>query len=277
MPHISIIIPTYNCGKYIGEAIESVLNQSYKNLELIIVDGGSQDDTEDIAKGYEKDKRCIFIKKPGYGISAARNYGIKIAQGSFIAFLDGDDLFLNDKILKQVHFLQKYKRENICYTNRVYFNSKTKKEIESTYYHFSGDIFYFLKKSNFIHPSALMARKEIFKDNLFDENLPSHEDWEFFLRLSAKGIRFAFINEILTKIRIREKSITTDIIMMNNTRKEVGLRAKRYWKEFKKNINPFIYNRQQTLLRYLKFKIKAFVIGFPKRKCFRRPVPQELL
>lgn len=267
MIKVSVVMPTYNCGDCLDEAIKSVLNQSYKDLELIIVDGGSRDSTDAVLERYRRDPQVRYVKRPNYGISAARNYGIKLAQGELIAFLDGDDLFLDDKILKQVRFFEK-NRFDICYTNRIYFNSATKQEKISTYYHFSGDIFYYLKRNNFIHPSVVMARKRVFNNNLFDESLATHEDWELFLRLASKGICFAFINEALTKIRIRESSIQSDTAGMDATRKEVGMRAKEYWKNFKREMSLASVKGYKAILRYLKFKIGAFLIGFPKHKKF---------
>jgi len=277
MTKVSVVIPTFNCGPYLGEAIKSVLGQSCEDMEIIIVDGGSSDSTETVALGYEGKARLKFIKKSGYGISAARNYGVKIAEGDFIAFLDGDDVFMSDKISRQIRYLTDHTDCEICYTNMIYFNSATQKEVETTYYLFSGDIFYYIKRNNFIHPSAVMARRSVFDKVLFDERLITHEDWEFFFRLAAGGVRFALIPEALSKIRVRERSISTDTKGMDNTRREVGLLARKYWKEFKKDMGFASPNGRRAISRYIRLKTKAALKGFPARKCFNRPVPQELV
>lgn len=277
MPKVSVIMPTYNCGEYLREAISSVLTQSYDDLELIVVDGGSRDSTDSVAQSFGSDPRFIYVKKPGYGISAARNHGIKIARGEIVAFLDGDDLFLKDKLLKQIRFFERHGRKGICYTDKIYFNSATGKEMPCTYYPFSGDIFYYLKRNNFIHPTTVMAKRDEFSKDLFDESLPSHEDWELFLRLSARGVRFIFMNEPLSKIRVRERSVSQDSGGMGATRRIVGHKGKQYWKEFKKTMNFYSIKGLLAVLRYLKFKIGAFLIGFPGKECFNRPLPMELL
>jgi glycosyltransferase involved in cell wall biosynthesis len=274
---VSVIMPAYNCGKYIKESIESVLRQSYKDTELLVIDGGSVDNTDEILQRYVEKSKCVYVKKPGFGISAARNFGIRSAKGDLIAFLDADDLFVDGYIARQAAFFEKNKDCDICYTDRVYFDTIAGIETPSPYYHFRGDIFYYLKRNNFIHPSALMARRHIFENNLFDETIKSHEDWEFFLQIAAKGIRFMFIDEPLSKIRMRPGSVTTQAESFDATRREVGLRAKRYWKEFKSTMTPFSCEGRRAMMRYLKLKVKAALIGFPYRACFRKPLPMELL
>lgn len=278
MPQVSVIIPTYNCVHYLKDSITSVLNQSYGDFELIIVDDGSTDNTEAIIKTYSGDPRVKYIKKHNrVGLSAARNTGIKIAQGELIVFLDADDIFLEDKILKQVRLFKKKRLCKICYTNELYFKEGKKKEMLSNRYHFSGDVFYYLKRSNFIHISTVMVKKKILEEYLFDEHLHSHEDWELFLRIAYKNIDFLYIKDTLSKIRIRQDSMTINKDTMNTSRTEVGMRAKIYWGDFKKCMQPFSLRGQKTILRYIKIKTKAFFIGFPKSNRFNRPVPQELL
>ena len=104
---VSIITPVYNGEKYIEKCIESVLNQTYKNLEMIIVDDGSIDNSENIIKKYTKENSFIkYIKlKENRGISNARNVALKNATGRFVAFLDCDDIYYKDKIKKQVNFM----------------------------------------------------------------------------------------------------------------------------------------------------------------------------
>lgn len=267
----------YNSGKYIGESIESVLNQSYKDLELIVVDASSPDNTDEILKRYRGDPRLIYAKTPNRGISYGRNYGIRAASGDLIALSDGDDLFMNEKISKIVRYFEKHSSDDICYTNAIYFNSATNKEIPSMYCHFSGDIFYYLKRSNFIHPSTLAARREVLKENLFDGSIPPHEDWELVLRLAFKGFRFGFIKEPLTKIRVIEKSVSTDLKGMEAGRRATGLKGREYWKAFKKEMSITSLTGVKATLRYLEFKVSAFFIGFPNGKRFNRPIARELV
>ena len=102
---VTVIVPSYNSAKFLPETISSVLNQSYTNLELIIVDDGSTDNTSEVVNSYLSDSRCVYIKKANAGVSLARNDGAKIAKGSYIAFLDADDLLLEESIKEKVKVL----------------------------------------------------------------------------------------------------------------------------------------------------------------------------
>ncbi|OGW75385.1 MAG: hypothetical protein A2Z72_02955 [Omnitrophica bacterium RBG_13_46_9] len=275
MPKVSVIIPTYNCGEYLDESISSVLGQTYRDLELIVVDNGSDDDSDRVVGRHAGDQRLIYVKKATKNVSRARNFGISSANGELLAFLDADDMFFKDKISRQVDLFEKNPRCGLSYTNEVYFKKGEAGESLSTYYHFSGDIFYYLKRNNFIHTSTVMGRKSIFLENMFDETLNGHEDWELFLRIARKGIRFLYLDEPLSKVRLREKSVTRNKSLMDATRREVGLRARGYWRDFKKEARPFSLRGQEAMLRYLKFKAYAFLLGFPKKRCFNMPIPQE--
>ncbi|MDD5438886.1 MAG: glycosyltransferase [Candidatus Omnitrophica bacterium] len=277
MAIVSVIIPTYNCGEFLKEALDSVFGQDFSGLEVIVVDGGSTDSTETVASGYRKEARFSFYKKPGFGISAARNFGIRESKGELIAFLDGDDLFLPGKISCQASGFLNDRTMKICYTDMAYFNTKTGKEMKTSYYNFSGDIFYYLKRNNFIHPSAVMARRSVFEKELFDEKIVTHEDWEFFLRLAYRGVTFSYIDTVFTRIRIRPRSISTNTANMGQTRRYVGLKARAYWKDFKREISPFSIRGWKALFRYLRLKLTAALRGFPKRACFNRPLPVDLL
>ncbi|NME63967.1 glycosyltransferase family 2 protein [Clostridium cadaveris] len=106
---VSIITPTYNCGRFIGETIESVLQQSYKNWEMIIVDDCSSDNTEDIVKNYvDNDKRIKYFKlESNSGAAIARTRAMELANGNYMAFLDSDDLWMKDKLEKQILYMKK--------------------------------------------------------------------------------------------------------------------------------------------------------------------------
>jgi len=278
MSKVSVIIPSYNCAEYIKETLESVLNQSYKDLEAIVVDDSSSDDTESIVKPFLSYENVKYIKRSERGgPSAARNTGIEKAEGELITFLDGDDIYLEDKVLEQVRFFENNRSCDICYTNELYFDTDTGRELPSPWYHFSGDIFYYLKRSNFIPVCSVMIKAEILKKNRYDERkeVIGHEDWEIFLRLAFEGYNFYFIDKPLSKIRVRKRSVTVSD-GMSNSRKEVGLLARKYWKDFKKLRNVNSSEGIKAMLRYSKLKTKAFLIGFPNRKCFNRPLAWEL-
>ena len=212
---VSVIIPTYNRAHLIGRAIQSVLNQTYQDFELIVVDDGSTDNTEDIIRQFqEKDKRIRYIKHDkNKGGSAARNTGIKNSVGKYIAFQDSDDEWLPKKLEKQMKIFKKESPNlGIVYTGFYRIKDSEKKYIPShEIVKKEGRIYEELLKGNFITTQSILVRKECFKKvGIFDENLPRLQDWELVMRLS-KYYDFKCIDEPLLI-----SYYTTDSISANN-------------------------------------------------------------
>ena len=237
-PTVSAIIPTYNRAHLIGRAIQSVLKQTYKDFELIIVDDGSTDNTEDIIKEFQKkDERIKYIcHDKNKGGSAARNTGIKAARGEYIAFQDSDDEWLPEKLKKQMEIFKDVSVEvGIVYTDmwRITGNKKS--------YFYSPKI---MPKDKIIYKQALdygvsnigiqtsLIKKEVFaKAGMFDEKLPRYIDLEFFIRLS-KYYYFYHINEPLVNY------FDTEICISSNAKALIGaqkLILKKYFKDVRKN------------------------------------------
>ena len=211
-PLVSIILPTYNRANVIKGAIKSVLNQTYKNLELIIIDDGSTDETEDIIKGM-KDKRIRYFKYvQNRGVSYARNKGILLAKGSLIAFQDSDDIWLKDKLERQIQIMINTTPDvGVVYTgfwqiydaNRIYIPSK---EIKSR----EGYILKNLINGNFVGTPTMLVKRDCFnRVGLFDESLPRLNDWELCIRL-AQHYKFLLIDEPLVIAHISKDSISRD-------------------------------------------------------------------
>lgn len=274
---VSIIMPAYNAAGSVARALESILNQDYKNIEAIVVNDGSTDDTEAVLSKYIQDKRLRYVKTENKGVSHAINEGLKRTTGDYVSFLHADDLFLSGKLRKQVSLMEKAKKYGVSYTNTSYFLENTRHSVLSSYSHFSGDIFYFLKRNNFIHASSTMIRKDIAKNIKFDESLGCHEEWDVFLKLARKGVKFLFIDEVLSKICVHKKALSEDTPLMDKTRLEVGLRAKALWHDFKKSINVYSKEGIISFKRYISFKTYALSIGFPKKKKFNLETPKETL
>lgn len=274
---VSIIIPAYNAAKYIVRAIESVLGQNCDNLEIIIVDDGSKDNTESLLREYVGDKRIKYLKTENKGVSHAINRGLKEITGDYVCFLHADDVFLPDKIKKQITFMQRFPQYGISYTNESYFLEGTDRRVESQNFRFSGDIFYFLKRSNFIHMSTVMLRREVLGSERLDETLACHEEWDLFLRLSQKGVKFLYAGEILSSIRVHSENLSFDTGVMDRTRNAVGKRAKALWKEFKDKTKLPSREGFLSFKRYALLKTKAALIGFPKAKKFNKRSPREIL
>jgi len=185
MEKVSVIIPTYNNEDTIIEAVESVLNQSYKNIEIIVIDDGSTDSTGDLIKKYLD--KITYIKQQNQERSSARNRGILEATGKYIAFLDADDLYLKHKIEHQLNLLEKNQDFGMLYSNTYYL---TKRELIETHYkEISGKVYpKILKYLKYFHTPNLMVRKDILdKVGHFNTELSVHEDWDLWIRISKEA------------------------------------------------------------------------------------------
>ncbi len=225
---VSIIIPAWNAEKYIKEAIDSALNQTHPNTEVIVVNDGSTDGTESILKSYQNPKLRYFNQE-NQGLAGARNTGIKNSQGEYIALLDSDDIFLPSKVERQAEILEDNPDYGICYSDLLHFNDPPdparfesrsesggspsgtwrageshRKFFHHRYRYPSGDIFGEIIHRQFINPLAVMIRRGIFNQfGLFDQNLRRSEDWELWLRLAKNGVKFYYLNEVLAHYRVR--------------------------------------------------------------------------
>ncbi|MBC2715380.1 MAG: glycosyltransferase [Desulfobacteraceae bacterium] len=184
-PLVSVIIPTYNRAWALKKAIDSVLEQDYKNFELIVVDDGSTDDTEALIKAYEKSVK--FIQQPNLGVSAARNKGIAVSSGALVAFLDSDDYWYPEKLSAQVEFFNANPDALICQTEEIWIRNGKKVNPKKKHQKLSGMIFIPSLALCLISPSAVMMRKNLFaKIDAFDESLPACEDYDLWLRITCR-------------------------------------------------------------------------------------------
>ena len=205
---ISVIIPTYNRSKLITKAIESVLNQTYKNLEVIVIDDCSIDNTEDVIKKIN-DKRLKYIKlDSNKGACYARNVGIKNAKGKYIAFQDSDDEFYPEKLEKQYNNLLKKKSDlDFCKilinddTNIVLPTDQQEKRI------LDNNIFDELCNGNFISTQAIIVKKELIEKYLFDINMPRMQEFDLLLRM-GQNTKFSYTNEVLVNLYTQKDSIS---------------------------------------------------------------------
>lgn len=184
-PLISVIIPTYNRGWIIKEAIVSVLAQDYLNFELIVVDDGSTDNTHDILDSYHNN--FLVLRQNNKGVSSARNRGLAAASGHFIAFLDSDDTWLPQKLSRQVDFFQSNPDALICQTEEIWIRNNVRVNPKKRHKKPSGMIFEPSLSLCLVSPSAVMIKKNLFEEvGLFDETLPACEDYDLWLRISCR-------------------------------------------------------------------------------------------
>ncbi|MDP3791013.1 MAG: glycosyltransferase [Candidatus Omnitrophota bacterium] len=203
---VSIIIPTYNCGAYISSAIESVLSQIYPNVELIVVDDGSTDNTKEILRKYGN--RIKYIYQQNKGQAAASNAGFKISTGTYVAFFDADDVLLNEKIASQVSLLDRNPDVGAAYCWYHFINKEGILLPQKGRVKKRGDITAdLLEGSLFPNSSLLFKREALNSAGLFDESLHAAEDWDLCLRVARKGYKFDYVPEYLVKYRVHGASI----------------------------------------------------------------------
>jgi glycosyltransferase involved in cell wall biosynthesis len=182
---VSIVLPTYNRSRLVCRAIDSVLAQSYRAFELIVVDDGSTDDTKNRLESYGD--RITVIHQANRGVSAARNAGIQAASGPFIALLDSDDVWLPQKLERQIAFFRTCPGAVICQTEEIWIRKGVRVNPGKRHKKHSGMIFEKTLPLCLVSPSAVMLRKSLFDEvGLFDESLPACEDYDLWLRISWK-------------------------------------------------------------------------------------------
>ena len=203
---IDIILPNYNSSLFITETINSVLDQSYKNWKLIIVDDFSDKKTVNILKKITSNKKVkVFLQKKNRGAGFCRNYAIKKSNSPFVAFIDSDDIWKKNKLKNQIDFMKK-NNFSFTYTNYETFGKKMKKIINPPKLDYSNFI-----RNTSIATSTMMVRRKEIKDIKFT-NTKICEDYYFKCKL-LKKIKFAYcLKKNLTRYRIRDKSLQSNNI-----------------------------------------------------------------
>lgn len=185
MPRVTVIIPTYNRAVLLKEAIDSVLDQDFNDFELIVVDDGSTDTTAHLLLSYRQSIRVIQTDR--MGVSAARNSGISVAKGEYIAFLDSDDLYLRKKLSAQISFMEAQPAAKICYTDEIWIRKGVRVNPKKRHAKYSGWMFEKCLPLCIISPSSvLMTRGLLDEVGLFDETMHVCEDYDLWLRIAVR-------------------------------------------------------------------------------------------
>ena len=208
-PLVSVVTPAYNAGPYIQDAIQSVLRQTHRNFEHIIVDDGSADNTAEAVRSFT-DPRIKYFYQKNSGQSAARNAAIAAAKGKYVALLDADDIFYPEKLEGQVAYMEAHPDCEFCYSKIHHFfhNDPTKK-----YYfaleHPSGYLFDELLVSNFINPLSAMVRRDVFaKHGAFEPRFRWADEQYLWLKLAYKKVKFCYLDKALGACRLHSESFT---------------------------------------------------------------------
>lgn len=269
---ISVVIPTYNRAKTIKRAIDSVLNQTYSNIEIIIVDDSSTDNTSEIIGDYNNEKIKYHKLEKNSGACAARNIGIQMASGKYIAFQDSDDEWVKEKLEKQIKTLKKTNTKvTFCALNYMQDGKKTGKKIPDIDVNKFKNMTKELLKENFISTQTILGEKSVFDEIKFDEALPRFQDWDLAIRIS-KLYKISYLDEALVNLYIQKDSITKS---PQKKVKAFEIMYKKYYKDinedteikycFEANIALAIFNAGELCTKELKaslkerFNIKIFI------------------
>jgi len=240
-PEVSVILATFNGEKkgFLEKSINSVLKQSYDDYELIIIDDGSTDNTKQLCQKFNNKKIKYYYHK-NQGQTLSKNFGFSICKGKYICLIDDDDIWMNDKLEKQVKYYNNNKDKNIgiltTWMELIDINGNFigyKKKIEE------GNVYEKIFYDNMVNVSSVMIKKEaIDKVGFFDPNLPLRQDWDLWIRIS-KYYEIHQLKEILVKYRIHE----------NNISKNIDLTVKYSELLLKKNLNaaPLSFNKKDIL------------------------------
>jgi GT2 family glycosyltransferase len=184
MPLVSVIIPTYNRWPMLRDAVASVLTQTFKNFELIIVDDGSTDETAHELAQYGASLR--LVAQHNRGVAAARNAGVRVAKGEYIAFLDSDDLWLPKKLEVQTAFMQRNEGIDICQTEETWIRRGIRVNPRQKHHKPAGNIFRPSLDLCLVSPSAVMMTRRLFQETGgFDETFRVCEDYDLWLRIAV--------------------------------------------------------------------------------------------
>jgi glycosyltransferase involved in cell wall biosynthesis len=225
---VSIIVPCYNQAQYLDATLQSVFLQTYTNWECIIVNDGSPDHTEEVAKQWvEKDSRFVYLNKENGGLSSARNAGLDLIKGDYIQFLDSDDILDNRKLELSIKELYLDVNVNVVISNFRMFTD-TPNSLSRPFCKLGIEFFNF--KSTLLKWESVFSipihcglfNTYLFKDFRFPEELKAKEDWIMWLCLFQKEIKVSFLDKPLAYYRIHQKSMTKDAKhMMENHMKAI--------------------------------------------------------
>jgi glycosyltransferase involved in cell wall biosynthesis len=202
---VTILMTAFNCGWYIRTSICSILKQSYRNFELLIIDDGSEDNSEVIIRSFNSEK-IRYIRLKHVGRSAALNYGLKAAKYDWVALMDADDIAVPERLEKEVKLIKRSSKD-IIFSDSVFFKNKkiqflnminTEKEDLKRKIELRGHI---------CNSSVLYNRHFVLESGGYNENLDHSEDHELWIRLLDKG-NFVHLNEFLIYLRIRDNSLS---------------------------------------------------------------------
>ncbi|WP_155010343.1 glycosyltransferase family 2 protein [Priestia megaterium] len=276
---ISVIIPTFNRKDAVIRAIKSVLNQTYKNIEVLIIDDASTDGTKDVIKNISDVRVKYFVLKENTKGTLPRNFGIEKSTGEYIAFLDSDDEWFPNKLELQLDYIKSHETESdpiLCFTNaNILINKKKTIKVKNEKCFLEDDIVnYIFEKNNFVQTSTFMIRAEIAKQVQFDSTLTKHQDYDFCIRLQNKGVKFLLLEKNLTLYYsdINSNQISSFSVEKIKTSMEWFNKNEKYFNENSKRmfiIQNYLYfyildNKKKLALKIVLKAYKEKIISLKK-------------
>lgn len=211
-PPITVLMSVYNDEDYLSESISSILSQSFKKFEFIIINDGSTDKTNEILEAFrKKDRRIKLIKQENIGLTKSLNRGIKFANGDFIARQDADDVSSSQRLEKQYSLMEHNSDISVCFTWNYVINDTGKKIGEMVYSTKHSSIKNNLINKNkniYCHGSAMIRKEVLEKEGGYDEDKYYEQDAELWRRLLKEGYKFNSVGDLLYYFRLRESSIS---------------------------------------------------------------------
>ncbi|MCK4907732.1 MAG: glycosyltransferase family 2 protein [Spirochaetes bacterium] len=272
LPFFSVIIPVYNRTSVLKRAVESVIAQTFRDYEIIIVNDGSTDKTDEVInslKSSYKQISAIHLDN-NHGVSYARNRGIEKSAGTFISILDSDDEWHKNKLEKQASFIKENRDCLICHTDEIWIRNGVRVNPKKKHKKPDKDIFFDCLPLCPVSPSSTVIKKDIFyKEGFFDEDLPACEDYDLWLRLSAK-YKFSLIDEpLLTKYGGHEDQLSAKYWGMDRFRIIALLKIL--------NLTDLPNDKIEAVSEMLIKKARILSAGFLKRnKLFQSNLYNEL-
>jgi glycosyltransferase involved in cell wall biosynthesis len=205
-PEVSVVIPSYNCSEFLPEAVDSVFNQSLQDLELIVVDDGSTDNTRDVVRKFSSDTRLRYVYQENRGLPGARNRGVAEAHGSFVAVLDGDDT-LEKNALELMHSSIKASNATWCVIDITKFWGRQAEHQQSRIP--ADELMTAILREDFIRRGMFFRRDALLRVGMWDEKMKNREDWDLNIRLIQRDEPFVYLPLPLYRYRWRSGSITT--------------------------------------------------------------------
>ena len=210
-PFFSVVIPTYNHEVFLEKAVKSVLNQTFSDYEIIIIDNYSNDNTENLIKNLNN-KNIKFIKNRNHGIIAkSRNIGIEQSKSEWIAFLDSDDIWRQEKLKVLFNFIKKHNNYDVICNNELWVYKNNNKTKVSKYGPYKNNFYKtLLKYGSCISTSASLVRKKYLLDNKIffseEKNFAPYEDYDFWMRIAKNNGKFKFLKEVLGEHLFHQES-----------------------------------------------------------------------